>query len=40
MVIYDYFEHESGDVFTVDSYNDVADQMTFEDIPIYSATKS
>ena len=39
MVIYDYFEHESGDVFTVDSYTDVADQMTFEDIPIYSATK-
>ena len=39
MVIYDYFEHESGDVFTVDSYSDIADQMTFEDIPIYSATK-
>ena len=39
MVIYDYFEHESGDVFTVDSYTDIADQMTFEDIPIYSATK-
>ena len=39
MIVYDYFEHESGDVFTVDSYSDIADQMTFEDIPIYSATK-
>ena len=39
MIVYDYFEHESGDLFTVDSYNDIADQMTFEDIPIYSATK-
>jgi hypothetical protein len=39
MVVYDYFEHNTGDVFTVDSYTDVADQMTFEDIPKYSATK-
>ena len=39
MIVYDYFEHESGDVFTVDSYSDIADQMTFEDIPVYSATK-
>ena len=39
LVVYDYFEHTDGDVFTVDSYTDVADQMTFEDIPTYSATK-
>ena len=39
VVIYDYFEHGTGDVFTVDSYTDIADQMTFEDIPTYSATK-
>jgi hypothetical protein len=39
IVVYDYFEHADGDVFTVDSYSDVADQMTFEDIPTYSATK-
>ena len=39
MVVYDYFEHGTGDVFTVDSYSDIADQMTFEDIPVYSATK-
>jgi hypothetical protein len=39
LVIYDYFEHGSGDVLTVDSYVDVADQMDYEDIPTYSATK-
>ena len=39
VIIYDYFEHGTGDVFTVDSYTDIADQMTFEDIPTYSATK-
>ena len=39
VVVYDYFEHGTGDVFTVDSYIDVADQMTYEDIPTYSATK-
>ena len=39
IVVYDYFEHGTGDVFTVDSYSDIADQMTFEDIPVYSATK-
>ena len=39
LVIYDYLEHGTGDFFTVDSYTDVADQMTYEDIPKYSATK-
>ena len=38
-VIYDYMEHGPGEVFTVDSYVDVADQMDYEDIPIYSASK-
>ena len=39
LVVYDYLEHGTGDFFTVDSYIDVADQMTYEDIPKYSATK-
>ena len=39
MVVYDYLEHGTGDFFTADSYIDVADQMTYEDIPKYSATK-
>jgi hypothetical protein len=39
LVIYDYFEHGTGDVMTVDSYSDVADQMDYEDIPTYTATK-
>ena len=32
-------EHGTGDFFSVDSYVDVADQMTYEDIPAYVATK-
>ena len=39
LVVYDYMEHGTGDFFTVDSYRDVADQMTYEDIPAYTATK-
>ena len=39
LVIYDYFEHGAGDMFTVDSYVDIANQMDYEDIPTYSATK-
>ena len=39
LVIYDYLEHGSGDVITVDSYVDIANQMDYEDIPIYTATK-
>ena len=39
LVVYDYMEHGAGAYFTVDSYSDVASQMTYEDIPTYSATK-
>jgi len=39
LIIHDYLEHGSGDVMTVDSYTDVANQMDYEDIPTYSATK-
>ena len=39
LVIYDYFEHGSGDVMTVDSFSDIAKQMEYEDIPVYSATR-
>ena len=39
IVVYDYMEHGDGDVLTVDSYTDVADQMTYDDIPTYTATK-
>ena len=39
LVVYDYLEHGSGDMFTVDSYSDVAKQMEYDDIPIYTATK-
>jgi hypothetical protein len=39
LVIYDYMEHSAGDVMTVDSYIDIADQMDYEDIPHYTATK-
>ena len=39
LIIHDYLEHGAGDVFTVDSYTDVANQMDYEDIPQYNATK-
>ena len=39
LVIYDYLEHGAGAFFTVDSFTDVANQMTYEDIPTYTATK-
>jgi len=39
LVVYDYMEHGTGDVMTVDSYTDVANQMDYEDIPSYSATR-
>jgi hypothetical protein len=39
LVIYDYMNHGTGDVLTVDSYTDVANQMDYEDIPSYTATK-
>ena len=39
LVVYDYMEHGSGDVMTVDSYTDVANQMDYEDIPSYNASR-
>ena len=39
LIVYDYFEHGAGDIMTVDSFSDVADQMDYEDIPTYSATR-
>jgi len=39
LVIYDYLEHGAGDMFTVDSYSDIAKQMEYNDIPVYNATK-
>ena len=39
LIVHDYLEHGAGAYFTVDSYSDVANQMTYEDIPTYSATK-
>ena len=38
-VVYDYLEHGSGDVFTVDSYNPLNGQMEYDNIPIYTGTK-
>ena len=37
LVVYDYMEHGSGDLMTVDSYTDIANQMDYEDIPTYTA---
>ena len=39
LVVYDYLEHGNGECFTVDSYVDIAKQMEYDDIPIYSASK-
>jgi hypothetical protein len=39
LVVYDYFEHSAGDMFTVESYTDVAKQMEYDDIPTYTASK-
>jgi len=35
LVVYDFFEHGSGDFFTVDSYSGI----DYKDIPVYSATR-
>ena len=35
LVVYDYLEHGAGEVFTVDSYSDVAKQMEYQDIPSF-----
>ena len=39
LIVYDYLEHGSGDMLTVDSYVDIGNQMDYEDIPSYTATK-
>ena len=39
LVVYDYLEHGAGDLFTVDSYNDDALQMEYDDIPTYTGSK-
>ena len=39
LCVFDYLEHSAGDVITVDSYVDVANQMDYVDIPTYTATK-
>lgn len=39
LIIFDYFEHGAGDMFTVESYTDVAKQMEYDDIPKYTASK-
>ena len=39
LIVYDYMDHGSGDLLSVDSYSDVALQMRYDDIPQYAATK-
>jgi len=39
LVVYDYLEHGAGDLFSVDSYNDDALQMEYDDIPTYTGSK-
>ena len=39
LVIYDYLEHGAGDMFTVDSFTDIAGRMTYDDIPVYTGSK-
>ena len=39
LVIYDYLEHGAGNIFTVDSYTDIAGQMEYDDIPTYTGSK-
>jgi len=39
LIIHDYLEHGAGDLLTVDSYIDVANQMDYVDIPDYVANK-
>jgi len=40
LIVYDYLEHSTGTYFSVDSYSDIANQMDYEDIPSYSATRA
>jgi len=39
LCVFDFLEHSAGDVLTVDSYSDIANQMDYVDIPTYTATK-
>ena len=39
LVVYDYLEHSAGDIFTVDSYTDIAARMEYDDIPIYTGSR-
>ena len=39
LVVFDYFEHGSGDLFTVDSYPASGVEFSYKDIPIYTATR-
>ena len=39
LVIYDYLEHGAGDIFSVDSYTDIAGRMEYDDIPVYTGSK-
>ena len=39
LIVYDYLEHGSGDLLTVDSYVDIANRMSYDDITVYAATK-
>ena len=38
-IVFDFFSHGAGDFFSVDSYSAVAEQMNYDDIPTYSATR-
>jgi len=39
LIVYDFFSHGAGDCFTVDSYTNVAGQMDYDNIPVYTGTK-
>ena len=39
LVVFDYFEHGTGDLFTVDSYPASGVEFSYKDIPVYSATR-
>ncbi len=39
LIVYDFLEHSAGDIFTVDSYTDIAGRMEYDDIPIYTGSR-
>ena len=39
LIVYDYLEHGSGDIFSVDSYTEIAGRMEYDDIPVYTGSK-